>query len=72
MVAMNSIPQQEVAKGSGQRELARAKPTALSRLVAKKPWPSRPSGLYSLLISTLVVMSIDVLNTHERWLIEEA
>jgi hypothetical protein len=27
MVAMNSIPQQEVAKGNGQSELARAIPT---------------------------------------------
>ena len=44
MVAMNSIPQHEVAKGNGQIEFARAKPTACSNLVAKKPGPSRPAG----------------------------
>jgi hypothetical protein len=44
MVAINSIPQQEVANGKGQIELALAKPTALSKLVAKKPWPSKPGG----------------------------
>jgi hypothetical protein len=41
---MNSIPQHEVAKGRGQRELARARPTRLSKLVAKKPAPSIPGG----------------------------
>jgi hypothetical protein len=35
MVAMNSIPQQEVAKGNGQSELARAIPTTSFRVVAK-------------------------------------
>ena len=33
IVAMNSIPQQEVANGSGQTELARASPIALSNVV---------------------------------------
>ena len=46
MVAMNSIPQQEVAKGSGQMEFLRARPTTLSIEVAKKPGPSIPSGAW--------------------------
>jgi hypothetical protein len=44
MVAMNSMPQHEVAKGNGQSEFLRAMPTILSKLVAKKPGPSNPSG----------------------------
>jgi hypothetical protein len=44
MVAMNSIPQQEVAKGNGQSELARAIPTTSFRVVAKNPSPTTPSG----------------------------
>src|SRR6185503_14052226 len=44
MVAMNSIPQQDVANGNGQIEFFRAIPTTFSRLVAKKPVPSMPSG----------------------------
>jgi len=36
MVAMNSMPQQDVAKGNGHNELALAKPTTLSNEVAKK------------------------------------
>src|SRR5258708_2182490 len=42
---MNSMPQQEVANGSGQIEFFRARPTTFSRLVAKNPAPSSPSGL---------------------------
>jgi hypothetical protein len=34
MVAINSIPQHEVAKGSGQREFALASPIILSKDVA--------------------------------------
>jgi hypothetical protein len=41
---MNSIPQQEVAKGKGQRELALANPTTSFNLVAKNPSPVTPSG----------------------------
>jgi hypothetical protein len=37
MVAMNSIPQQDVAKGNGQMEFFRASPITFSKLVAKKP-----------------------------------
>jgi hypothetical protein len=44
MVAINSIPQQEVAKGKGQSEFARARPTALSKVVAKNPEPVTPGG----------------------------
>ena len=44
MVAINSIPQHEVANGSGHKEYERAKPIALSSEVAKKPAPSTPGG----------------------------
>jgi hypothetical protein len=44
MVAINSIPQQEVAKGKGQIEFFLAKPTTLSSDVAKKPGAEYPSG----------------------------
>jgi hypothetical protein len=50
MVAMNSIPQQEVAKGRGHMEFFLAKPTTLSREVAKKPSPICPSGSWTLLM----------------------
>jgi hypothetical protein len=41
---MNSIPQQDVAKGSGQIEFFLAIPTALSSEVARNPGPSNPSN----------------------------
>ncbi|MNE93205.1 hypothetical protein D3C80_1910250 [compost metagenome] len=41
---MNSMPQHDVAKGKGQSELARAKPTTSFSFVAKKPSPTTPSG----------------------------
>ena len=44
MVAINSIPQHDVAKGKGHNEFALANPIALSKLVAKDPCPSIPSG----------------------------
>jgi hypothetical protein len=47
---MNSIPQQEVAKGNGQIEFFLAKPTTSSSFVAKKPAPSIPSGAFTLFI----------------------
>ena len=50
MVAMNSIPQQEVANGRGQREFFRANPTTLSNEVAKNPSPMCPSGISIWLI----------------------
>src|SRR5690606_28847034 len=43
-VAINSIPQQDVANGRGHNEFARASPMALSNLVAKNPAPSTPGG----------------------------
>jgi hypothetical protein len=51
MVAMNSIPQQEVAKGKGQMEFLRANPTTSLNLEAKKPSPWYPSGISTRLIS---------------------
>jgi hypothetical protein len=36
---MNSIPQQEVAKGKGQIEFFLAKPTTSLSFIAKKPSP---------------------------------
>jgi hypothetical protein len=53
MVAINSIPQHEVAKGNGQIELALPKPTALSIVVAKKPAPSIPGGAVTMSIAPL-------------------
>jgi len=50
-VAINSIPQQEVAKGSGQIEFFRANPITPFNLVAKKPSPWWPSGISTMLIS---------------------
>jgi hypothetical protein len=52
------MPQHEVANGNGHKELARAKPTTSSNLVAKKPCPSKPSGLYVGLISTGIVVEL--------------
>jgi hypothetical protein len=54
MVAMNSIPQQEVAKGRGHIEFFRASPTASLSLVAKKPSPVCPSGISTMLIEFFV------------------
>src|SRR3989337_645888 len=51
MVAINSIPQQEVAKGKGQMEFFLAKPITLFKEVAKKPSPWCPSGISPMLIS---------------------
>jgi hypothetical protein len=55
---MNSIPQHEVAKGSGHNEFIRANPIALSNRVAKKPLPERPSGMSTIVI-LLLFESID-------------
>src|SRR5688500_4618335 len=55
MVAINSIPQQEVANGKGHSEFLRAIPTTFSRLVAKNPAPSYPSGFSTSLISVFLV-----------------
>ena len=55
MVAINSIPQQEVANGNGHNECERAKPIALSKEVAKKPFPSIPGGASTILISLMLI-----------------
>src|SRR5690606_26363598 len=60
MVAMNSMPQQEVANGKGQMEFLRASPTTFSRLVAKKPAPSIPGG-FSARLTLARVSLIDLL-----------
>jgi hypothetical protein len=52
---MNSIPQQDVAKGNGQSELARAIPTTSFRVVAKNPSPTTPSGGSTILIPELLI-----------------
>jgi hypothetical protein len=62
MVAMNSMPQQEVAKGRGQIELLRASPTTLSSEVVKKPSPENPSGASTLLMPQLLVSFCFILN----------
>jgi hypothetical protein len=60
MVAMNSIPQHEVANGKGQSEFALANPTALSNDVAKNPAPSKPSGLWLGSMFTLISFVLKV------------
>jgi hypothetical protein len=50
MVAMNSMPQHEVANGRGHMEFFLAIPTTFSREVAKKPSPVCPSGSWTLLM----------------------
>src|SRR5690606_17465104 len=57
IVAINSIPQQDVANGKGHKEFARASPMALSNVVAKNPAPSTPGGASDkviLLISNII------------------
>jgi hypothetical protein len=56
MVAMNSIPQQEVAKGSGHKEWDLASPTTLSIDVAKNPDPSIPGGASTILTSLIAYL----------------
>jgi hypothetical protein len=56
MVAMNSIPQQEVAKGNGQSELAR--PTTSFRVVAKNLLPTTPSGGSTIFMLELLIVYI--------------
>src|ERR1700739_4797002 len=57
MVAINSIPQQEVAKGSGHNEFERATPMALSNEVAKNPAPSTPGGASTNRISLMIYIN---------------
>src|SRR6188768_4207453 len=59
---MNSIPQQDVANGNGQMEFFRASPTTFSRLVAKKPVPSIPSGFSEMLITFELLVAVSILH----------
>ena len=52
MVAINSIPQQEVANGNGQSENLRAIPIISLNFPAKKPSPSIPGGAGALVLIT--------------------
>jgi hypothetical protein len=56
MVAINSIPQQDVAKGNGHNEFALAKPITLSKDVAKNPDPSIPGGASANFISLIIIL----------------
>src|SRR5690606_28764009 len=56
IVAINSIPQQDVANGNGHSEFALAKPMALSKVVAKNPAPSTPGGASAKV--TLLILSL--------------
>jgi hypothetical protein len=55
MVAMNSIPQQDVANGNGHKECDLASPTTLSIDVAKKPDPSIPGGASTIFTSLIIL-----------------
>jgi hypothetical protein len=57
---MNSIPQQEVAKGSGQMEFFRASPTTSLSLVVKNPSPLKPSGMGPIPIAVVMSASFGV------------
>jgi hypothetical protein len=68
MVAMNSIPQQEVAKGNGQSELARAIPTTSFRLW-RKSFSTTPSGGSTIfMLELLIVLYFELENlNHEPY-----
>jgi hypothetical protein len=51
---MNSMPQQDVAKGNGHNECERASPTTFSNDVAKNPDPSTPGGASTNLTSLII------------------
>jgi hypothetical protein len=57
MVAINSIPQHEVAKGNGQSELALANPTTSLNFVAKKPSPEYPGGGATVFTDELLIFN---------------
>jgi hypothetical protein len=66
MVAMNSIPQQEVAKGNGQSELARAIPTTSFRVVAKNPSPTTFWRLNYFMLELLIVLYFELENLNHE------
>jgi hypothetical protein len=61
MVAMNSIPQQDVANGKGQREFLRARPTTSLSLVVKNPSPAYPSGASATETASEILASMGVI-----------
>ena len=67
MVAINSIPQQEVANGKGHIEFLRARPTTLLSCVVKKPSPVKPGGASTAPTASAVEAKIgEVLNRTGR------
>jgi len=71
MVAMNSIPQQDVAKGKGHNEFFLAKPTTELSCVAKKPSPEIPSGAAPIEIASAIDASFGcTLNLTGRILVQ--
>jgi hypothetical protein len=62
MVAMNSIPQQEVANGKGQIEFLRASPTTFSKEVAINPSPIIASGASTIFNFVLYCTGRDIIN----------
>jgi hypothetical protein len=67
MVAINSIPQQDVAKGKGHKEFFLASPTTELNCVAKKPSPPIPSGAGAMEIASLISASFGcILNLTGR------
>jgi hypothetical protein len=61
MVAMNSMPQQEVAKGSGQIEFLRANPTTSLNFVVKNPSPEYPCGASTVEIASAVLAGMGLI-----------
>jgi hypothetical protein len=66
MVAMNSIPQQEVAKGNGQSELAR--PYLQHHLeLCEKSLPTTPSGGSTIfMLELLIVLYFELENLNHE------
>ena len=61
---MYSIPQQDVAKGRGQSELARAIPITLSYAVKKYPSPVTPGGGCTIFTFSDITSSFHFLYSH--------
>jgi hypothetical protein len=67
MVAMNSIPQQEVAKVMAKVNYG-AIPTTSFRVVAKNPSPTTPSGGSTIFMLELIVLYFELENlNHEPY-----
>ena len=63
IVAINSMPQHEVANGKGQIEFLLARPTTLFNDVAKNPSPGCPSGMSAMEISFSSFISFTLYDT---------